>query len=345
MVYGTQSAGDRCWHTSDKGYPFKILDGFNIKLKNKTLTIARGLKTYLKNNEFDVYIFNDDLRCVLSNISIIRSTKKKKKPLILLCGAIDTPYRWNVMLPKYARSLYDRYMKYISRHVSAYLAYGPKTVNFFQEHFKISKDKFVWGTQAATLETETESHEQKNSSDNVSFLFLGYLEPVKGVKDLIKAVQLLDREDFRLVIAGSGSEETALKEMAANHPLVQFVGYVEGEEKTKCFLEADVFVSPTHHDPWANTINEACFFGLPIITTEAEGAEGTMAIDTFNAVKVPSGDIGKLKDALEFFLDNKEQIQKMGQRSKELSTKFNLDWTADNFAKSISIVLGTSNKI
>jgi len=341
VVYGTKGAGDRFWSTTDEEYNFKILNGFNIKLNNKILTFARGLKKYLKQNEFDVYIINDDLRCILSNLSIIRSIKKRKKPIILWCGTVDTPYRWNVMLPKSFRPLYDCYFKYLSFHVSVYLAYGPKTVDFFNERFKIPRNKFIWGTQAATLELEAESHEKIKSSSKVTFLFLGYLDPGKGVKDLIKAIQLLDREDFRLVIAGKGSEEKTLKELAKNNSQVQFVGYIEGEEKKKCYLEADVFVSPTYHDSWANTINEACFFGLPIITTEAEGAEGTMAIDSYNAVKVPSGDIEKLKDALEYFLNKKENIQKMGKRSKELASKFNLDWAADNFLKIISIAQGT----
>lgn len=337
VVFGTSKTKDRYWHNTNVEYPHHFLNGISFRIRGKIITYAKGLIKYLKKKDLDICIINDDLRCVLSNLILIKIMKKKQQPILLWCGAIDTAYRRNVMLPKFFKILSQVYLKYLVKKASAYLAYGPKTVNFYSTHYKIPDKKIIWGTQAAELEPNISISKKSPKSDQVKFLYLGHLEERKGIQDLIDAVKSLDRKDYKLYIAGKGPEESQFKELAKNNPRIEFLGYVEGKEKEKCYLEADVFVSPTHHDPWANTINEACLYGLPIITTTAEGAEGPLALDKHNALVVPPGNIKRLQEALEFFLNNRESILEMGEKSKLLVQKFNLDWAVDNFMKAILI--------
>lgn len=341
VVYGTQATKDRFWDVSGSEYPHAFMSGTTLKIKNKTFTYAKGLSKYLKKHTFDATIINDDLRCVLSNITLIRKTRQRRKPIILWCGSIDTPYRRNVMLRGLLGAFHKVYMKYLVKQSSAYLAYGPKTVDYFSAQFPIPRERFIWGTQAAEGEITASLRVKNTVSDIVHFLYMGYLEKRKGVRDLIEALNSLTRKDYTLRIAGKGPEETSLKRLVENNPRIKFAGYVEGEDKKRCYLDADVLVSPTYHDPWANTINEACLYGLPIITTTAEGSESFLAINRHNSVIVPPGHIEKLKAALEFFMDHKESIADMGKKSEALASKFNLDWAADNFLKIISIAQGT----
>jgi glycosyltransferase involved in cell wall biosynthesis len=99
-------------------------------------------------------------------------------------------------------------------------------------------------------------------------------------------------------------------------------------------------VSPTYHDPWANSLNEACLHGLPVITTPAEGAEGTLAIDGYNAVVVPPGDVSRIGEAMAFFLDHKDRLIAMGKNSRSLSSKFNIAWAAGHFVEAADIAVG-----
>jgi len=339
VVYGIKSSGDRYGNPVVVGYSHHFLKGVDIKIKGKTLTYARGLGEYLKEHDFDVYIINDDWRCLMSTLTIVRSVRKRRKPVILWCGGIDTPYRRKVMIPKTFMALYNFYMKHITKDVRAFLAYGPKTVDYFCRQYNIPEEKFTWGTQAAEPEPSHPVAGKAEIPAAVIFLFIGYLEQRKGIQDLIRAINQIQRHDYKLVIAGKGKDEAQFQEIAKDNPRIEFIGYVEGLRKRHCFLEADVMVSPTYHDPWANTINEACVYGLPIITTPAEGAEGTLAIDRFNACVVPPGDIERLRAALEYCLANKSSLLSMGKNSRSLAEKFNLAWAAENFSKAVRIAL------
>jgi glycosyltransferase involved in cell wall biosynthesis len=339
VVYGVERAGDRYWDPALGGYPHHLLRGRNFRFRGKILTYAKGLRRYLRDNDFDLYFISDDWRSVLSSYSVAKWARRREKPLIMWCGAIDTPYRRTAMISKPIMAIHHTFMKFLIRHVDVFLAYGPKTVEFYARRYRISEDRFIWGTQAAVPDASPTIPKLAEIGEIITFLSIGYLEHRKGFQDLITAAAQMTRRDFKLVIAGKGTYEARLRDMAKDDPRVEFVGYVEGEDKRRCFLAADVIVSPTYHDPWANTLNEACIYGLPIITTPAEGAEGSLAIHGLNALIVPPGDIDKLRGALEFFLENKSAIPAMGKKSKALAEKFNIGWVVENFARAVQIAL------
>ena len=121
-------------------------------------------------------------------------------------------------------------------------------------------------------EPEDHNLDEKYSGQKM-ILSLGYLEERKGVQDLIQAFKNIDDENYRLVIAGTGPYEEKLKQKASDDDRIEFVGYLSEQEKANYFDVADLFVLPTHHDPWGLVINEALHYGTPAITTEASGAK------------------------------------------------------------------------
>ena len=340
VLYAVRSTGDRLWHPEEGGYSHHYLEGLNLRLKGKTLTWARGLRPFLKEREFDVYYLSDDWRCVVSSLTLARHVRKAGKKAVLWCGGIDTPYRRRVMIPRPAMRAYVAAMGRIAARVDAFLAYGPKTIDYFQRQFGIRRELCRWGTQAAEMEPGAIVPDKKDAPSTVNFLFLGYLERRKGLQDAIRAVRRLSRFDIKLTIAGRGKDEHIFRDLAGSDPRIEFVGYVEGDAKRDCLLRADVMVSPTYHDPWANTINEACLHGLPVITTPAEGAEGTLAVDGYNAVVVPPGDVSRLAEALAFFLEHKERIAVLGRNSQSLASKFDFAWAVSNFVDAANLALG-----
>lgn len=81
-----------------------------------------------------------------------------------------------------------------------------------------------------------------------TILYIGRLEPRKGVKYLLRAYRLLalSHEDVRLVIVGDGFDRPKLEAYVQDlHiPNVSFLGYVQEDEKVRLLSEADVFCSP-----------------------------------------------------------------------------------------------------
>ncbi|MGE5328534.1 MAG: glycosyltransferase family 4 protein [Deltaproteobacteria bacterium] len=345
IAFATVNAGDRFWSTNMKGFKHTILNGVNISIRGKIITICRGLYKYLKNNPFDVFIITDDLRCIISNLIIVHYAKKNKKKIILWCGEIESEFRRNNMIPGILRRISGRYQKYLVKSSHGFLAYGPKTVENYVKNYNAKREKFVWGTQGMdACEAEEVRTNRPLYSDNpdkeVVLLYLGYLKEGKGIETLITAVGKLKNRRYKLIIVGKGPYEGYLKLLAQNNKNIEFPGYIEGNQKKEFLLNADIMISPTYHDCWANTINEACLFGLPVITTEMEGAEGSLVINNYNAIVVKPGNVSQLQSAIEYLMDDNEMRQVMSERSREQMKKFNLDWVADNFIKAIELANG-----
>jgi len=98
-------------------------------------------------------------------------------------------------------------------------------------------------------------------------LFLGYLRANKNVGSLIRAFLQTASGDEELVIAGVGPELEALQTLAADRSDVRFVGYVDGEEKVALLRETDLLVVPSFVEPWGLVVNEALFYGVPVLVS------------------------------------------------------------------------------
>lgn len=95
------------------------------------------------------------------------------------------------------------------------------------------------------------------------FLFAGSGWKRKGVDFLLGAFAALESSGARLMVVGKGKLPWAVP------PGVHFAGPVA--DPADYFLAADVFVLPTLYDPFSNACLEAACFGLPVITSDANG--------------------------------------------------------------------------
>ena len=105
-------------------------------------------------------------------------------------------------------------------------------------------------------------------------LAVGRLSREKGFDLLLKAMPAVREQfpDVRLVLAGSGREETALKALSSELGLkaaVCFAGHVD--HPYELFPEATLFVLPSRHEGMPNALLEAAVAGLPLVATPACG--------------------------------------------------------------------------
>jgi glycosyltransferase involved in cell wall biosynthesis len=116
----------------------------------------------------------------------------------------------------------------------------------------------------------------RNKTDrNVTILFLARLEKRKGIYEAIHTIELLKLKypDIHLIIAGDGSEEINIKRYCKERELdnIDFQGFVSGIEKSQCFLNADIYLFPSHSEGMPSSVLEAMSFGLPVVTTNVGG--------------------------------------------------------------------------
>lgn len=125
-------------------------------------------------------------------------------------------------------------------------------------------------------------------------VFVGRLDPVKGVDTLIRAFRQIERPDARLAIVGDGSEREALKALAAGDARIVFMGY--STAPADWYRAADLLVIPSRREPFALVALEAMAADTPILASDVDGFR-----EIFNTrpdVRFPEGDAAALAQAM-----------------------------------------------
>ena len=153
------------------------------------------------------------------------------------------------------------------------------------------------------------------------FLFTGRLEAEKGIFDLLEAYAALAsevRNEVGLVFAGDGSARSQLaRRGAAIRPgSIRIAGFLQHEQLAIFYGLAEIFVFPTHTDPWGLVVNEAMACGLPVICSRAAGCAADL-VDNGNGRLVDRGDVGELSAAMNELACDPHSRLSMGERSLE----------------------------
>lgn len=108
----------------------------------------------------------------------------------------------------------------------------------------------------------------------VKLLYVGRLVRTKGVRDVIRALGLVNDLPVELDIVGEGPERAECEKLISTLDLGQRVrlhGWRRKEELPKFYQQADVFVFPSYREPGGNVALEAMAFSLPLIVVDRGG--------------------------------------------------------------------------
>lgn len=165
-------------------------------------------------------------------------------------------------------------------------------------------------THVIPLTVEMADGQERTYQDEhpLSLLFFSRLVPIKGLPSLLQALALLrERAGMAVVlkIAGQGSSEYLSELHAMVNSLkisesVEFVGFLQGEAKSKIFADADVFVLPSYHENFSLSTAEAMAAGLPVIVSDQVGIAQEISMAAAGIV-VPIDSPVALADAIEKF--------------------------------------------
>ncbi len=115
-------------------------------------------------------------------------------------------------------------------------------------------------------------------------LFVGRVEPLKGIDRLLMAMPILDTgRDLRLVVVGgdddSQPEKERLQSLARNlniQDTVTFVGPVRQEDLPLYYSAADVCVIPSYYESFGLVALESLACGTPVVATRVGGMESVV---------------------------------------------------------------------
>jgi len=169
-------------------------------------------------------------------------------------------------------------------------------------------------------------------SDERIILFVGRIEPLKGIDILINAVaQLEEGADFHVLIVGgdkrSQRQVSHLQELASGLGIgerVCFLGAVDHEKLPLYYNAADVCVVPSYYESFGLVALEAMACGTPVVASRVGGLTGT----------VKDGETGYLiswrcpepfAERLELLLGNETLRRRFGESAREVVERYR--WT------------------
>lgn len=147
-------------------------------------------------------------------------------------------------------------------------------------------------------------------------LFIGRIDPKKGIKMLIEVFSKINNNKFKLKIAGPDSlhkqELISLTKGLSIEDKVEFVGFIQGEEKYKLYREAQVLVTPSYSEVIGLVNLEAAIAKTPVITTVNTGLLGEWNKEGGTLINPISQELeAALKNAMSW---GREERDERGQR-------------------------------
>jgi D-inositol-3-phosphate glycosyltransferase len=174
---------------------------------------------------------------------------------------------------------------------------------------------------------------------NRMILFVGRIEPLKGVDVLIQAISLMYQGDqankpsFCLAVIGGNPETSettinmemarlqALREQFGLHDLVVFLGLRSQDTLPYYYSAAEVVVVPSHYESFGMVALEAMACGTPVVASEVGGL-AYLVQDGVTGYTIPVGDPKILADRLNQLLNDNELSKKMGEQGASLAINY-----------------------
>jgi glycosyltransferase involved in cell wall biosynthesis len=158
----------------------------------------------------------------------------------------------------------------------------------------------------------------------VLLVTVGRLVTRKAINELIRVMEILRNEPIRLLVIGSGPQETLLKKLSADLRLldrVHFLGQVEESEKFRLLQISDVYVSTSQHEGFGLVFLEAMSCGLPVVCYN-QGGQTDFLQNGQTGYLLPLNDLAGFAASCRRLATDREVRRAMGQenlrRVKEL---------------------------
>lgn len=155
-----------------------------------------------------------------------------------------------------------------------------------------------------------------DKEQNKVILFLSRVEKAKGIYETVDSFQSLQNKfpNTELHIAGTGSELAGVKEYVAEKKVadVQFLGWIDGEDKVRVLYDCDVFVLASYSEGMPICVLEAMASGKPVVTTDVGGIKDFFE-DGKMGLKINVKDSEDLEQKFEALLSNPELMQRIGK--------------------------------
>ncbi len=179
------------------------------------------------------------------------------------------------------------------------------------------------------------------SDDEIAFLFVGRLDPQKGVDVLLRALANVP-EHCLLRVVGTGPHEREYKKLAGELGLgsrVDFVGHCSPEEIRTQLRAAYALVLPSRAELFGIVLIEAMAMGVPVIASRVGGIPEVVTHEE-TGLLVPREDVEALSAAMRRMLSDRILRNQLAKRSPGHAARFRWDRLVEETLSEIKAAVG-----
>ena len=238
------------------------------------------------------------------------------------------------------------YRKWIGKSAKGFFVNGCLTTNYLDKIGLLKDKNIIEGCMCADSHLLAQKIRQKTQDEiqlfkqkiipfettGLTYLFVGRIILVKGVKELLEAWKLHEKNypEDSLVLVGDGSLLQEYKDLYSKENGIYFIGGIDYNQIDNYYAMADVFVMPTLEDNWSLVVPEAMACGLPIATSIYNGCYPEL-VKKENGILFDPLVENSIVNALSFFHEPTADLKQMG----EMSVLIEKDYSPDRVAERI----------
>ncbi len=230
--------------------------------------------------------------------------RKKFEPFSKRMGTVLNPFHWLTLALE--RRLFER------SDTRFFIANSQRGRQEILTHYRTEPEKIkvIYNAVEFPSASAVSAGAVRRESEERILLFVGSGFERKGLYSLLGALPAVLKEiKVRLVVVGEGDQGKAAR-LAARlgvDPQVSFIGPVT--DPGPYYQGADVFVLPSLYEPFSNACLEAMSRGLPVVTSEMNGASEALLSGENGVVVRDPTDLKSLAQALILALSlNREDV-------------------------------------
>ncbi len=156
---------------------------------------------------------------------------------------------------------------------------------------------------------------------------------VKGLDRLLEAFALVDRRDYRLMIAGSTGPVTRdLEEIVQEYRLqdsVRFLGRVE--DMDRLYAHSKIFVLPSRNEGFPNALIESMAAGLACISFNCSAGPDEIISHGEDGILVEEGNIEELAGQIQHLMDHEAERIRLGENALKIRERLSLETVGNQF--------------
>ncbi|MDP2893255.1 MAG: glycosyltransferase family 1 protein, partial [Sulfurimonas sp.] len=174
-------------------------------------------------------------------------------------------------------------------------------------------------------------------------LFVGSIEPRKNLLTLLKAYNLLSKEEkdkLPLILVGfkGWSNQETMQEVEKNQEHIRYLGYVSDTKLSHIYNLATIFIYPSLYEGFGLPPLEAMACGTPVIVSNVASLPEVCGSA---ALYVDPTDIEDIKDKILILLNDEILREEFSKKSKAQAALFSWDKAAQEHLKVMASLLET----